>query len=196
MTVHGRELTSYGHCYQHLIYQALDRARVKSTEIDAYLNVLSELGKTILSSPSERLDDEKLDDFFRQYSISFLPIDRSKVIKDLVNSYILKETEQGLEFRYRYLFYFFAAKNLADSLHQGNDSKNKVQELIDTIYLEKSSNIILFLTHHSKDPWIIDSILYSIMEIFPEEKEANLDAGSLSFLDEFIKEIPDLIGES
>ncbi|MHC5826751.1 MAG: hypothetical protein ACYT04_65505, partial [Nostoc sp.] len=41
ITTQRLELTAYGHYYQYLIYQALQRVHVKQTEIDTYLNVLS-----------------------------------------------------------------------------------------------------------------------------------------------------------
>ncbi|OUL19727.1 hypothetical protein BV378_31370 [Nostoc sp. RF31YmG] len=195
MTTQRLELTAYGHCYQYLIYQALDSVHVKQAEIDTYLNVLSELGEAILESPSESLDDSGLNAFFQKYSSNFLPVDQDKVIRDLLNSFILQRLETGIKFRYRYLFYFFAAKKLADSLHRGEKARNKIQHLVNTIHLEKSSNIVLFLTHHSKDPWILDEILLSVMDIFSEEEEVTLEAGSLSFIQDFIKEIPDLVLE-
>jgi hypothetical protein len=190
------DLTSYGHCYQHLIYQSLERTRVKQADVDTYLNVLSELGGAILESNSESLDKSNLDLFFKNYSENFLPIDRDRVIQDLIKSSILVNLETGLKFRYRYMFYFFAAKKLADSLQKGNIAKQKIQNLVDTIHLEKASNIVLFLTHHSKDPWILEQILYSVMDIFCNEQEATLKAGSLSFLQDFAKEIPDLVLEN
>ena len=195
MTTQRLELTSYGHCYQYLIYQALERVHVKQTEIDTYFNVLSELGGAILESPSESLDESGLNAFFKEYSKNFLPVDQGKVIRDLVNSFILQRVETSLKFRYRYLFYFFAAKKLADSLQRGEESKKQIQHLVNTIHLEKASNIVLFLTYHSKDPWILDEILISVMEIFSDEEEVTLAAGSLSFLQDFIKEIPDLVLE-
>lgn len=190
------DLTSYGHCYQHLIYQALERVHVKQSDVDTYLNILAELGGAILDSSSEYLDSSKLNEFFQDYSRKFLPIDKNRVVQDLIKSSILVESDNGLQFRYRYLFYFFAAKKLADSLHRGDVAKQKIQNLVNTIHLEKASNIVLFLTHHSKDPWILDQILYSVMEIFSTEKEATLEADSLSFLQDFIKEIPELVLES
>jgi TIR domain len=190
------DLTSHGHCYQYLIYQSLDRVRVKQNEIEDYFNVLSEFAGEILEASSESLDESSLDEFFKRYSENFLPIDdRKKVIEDLVKSSILTYAENRLRFRYRYLFYFFAAKKLADSLHRGEVAKDRIRKLVDTLHLEKSSNIVLFLTHHSKDTWILDEILYSIMELFSNEEEATLKAGSLSFLQDFVKEIPELILE-
>jgi hypothetical protein len=190
------ELTSYGHCYQNLIYQALERAHVKQVDIDMYINVLTELGGAILDSSSESIDEFNLNIFFENYLINYLPINRSQVIMDLVGSSILMYSETGLRFRYRYIFYFFASKKLADSLHKGKESKEKIQSLVDKIHLEKASNIVLFFTHHSKDPWILDQILYSVMSIFNDEKEATLEANSLLFLQDFVKEIPELVIEN
>jgi GTPase SAR1 family protein len=193
------ELTSSGHCYQHLIYQFLDRVHVKQAEFDTYFNILSELGGAILDSPSESLNEPTLNLFFKEYSDSFNfnPTDREKVIEDLVNSSILTHSDTGLRFRYRYLFYFFAAKKLADSLQQGKqEAKEKIHKLVDTLHLEKSSNIILFLTHHSKDASILDEILYSVMDLFSNQEEVTLKAGSLSFLQDFAKKIPDLVLEN
>jgi hypothetical protein len=190
------ELTSYGHCYQQLIYQSLERVRIKQTDVDTYLNVLSEIGGAILESSSESLDSSSLDDFFEKYSKHFLPVDQNKVIEDLIKSSILVRSDAGLQFRYRYLFYFFAAKKLAESLHKGDLAKNKIQNLVNMIHLEKSSNIVLFLTHHSKDPWILDQILYSVMDIFSDEKEATLETNSLTYLQDFINEIPELVLEN
>ncbi|WP_413175011.1 hypothetical protein [Anabaena azotica] len=196
MTTQRLELTAYGHCYQYLIYQHLERVHVKQSDIERYLNVLSELGGAILESPSESLDDSGLEAFFKEYSKKFLPVDQEKIITDLVNSRILQRSESGIKFRDRYLFYFFAAKKLADFLHRGEEAKNKIKHLVNTIHLEKASNIVLFLTHHSKDPWILDEILLSVMDIFSDELEVTLEAGSLSFLQDFVKEIPDLVLEN
>jgi len=195
MTSQRLELTAYGHCYQYLIYQALERVHVKQDEIDTYFNVLSELGGAILESSSESLDESDLDTFFKKYSTNFLPVDQDKVIKDLVDSFILDQKDNILKFRYRYLFYFFAAKKLSESLQKGEQAKNTIQDLINKIHLEKASNIVLFLTFHSKDPWIIDEIIMSVMDIFSDEQAVTLEVGTLSFIQDFVKEIPDLVLE-
>jgi len=193
---HRLELTAYGHCYQYLIYQALNRVHVRQSEIDTYLNILSELGSEFLETLSESFSESDLNHFFDKYSQNFLTVDREKVKRDLIKSSILLESETGIRFKYRYLFYFFAAKKLADSLHKGQKVKEKIKHLVETIHQERSANIILFLTHHSKDPWILDEILYSVMDIFSTEPEVTLEANSLSFLQKFVQEIPDLVVEN
>ena len=186
------ELTSYGHCYQYLIYQALDKAHIRKTEFDQYLNFLSELGRAVLDSASECLDKKELDLFFARYLERFITADKGRMIESLIDADILEYRDNHLSFKYRYLFYFFASKNLADTLHRGEEAKETISKLIDTVHLDRSSNIVLFLSHHSKDPWILNEILYSTMDIFPEEEEATLEPESLRFLKEFSKDIPDL----
>lgn len=196
MTVQKLELTAYGHCYQYFIYQALERARVQQGDFDTYINVLTELADTMLDSASEYLSESKLNEFFEAYSNKFLSVDRDKVVKNLIQSSILENSDIGLKFRYRYLFYFFAAKKLAESLYRGDRAKQLIKYLVDTIHLEKSSNIILFLTHHSKDQWVLDEILLCVMEIFLDENQIALEPKSLTFLQNFVKEIPDIVIEA
>ena len=76
------------------------------------------------------MSEEEQDTFFEKYSEKFINnIDKDKVIEDLIKSSILEQGKNGLKFRYRYLFYFFAAKNLAESLHKGEYAQAKIQEL-------------------------------------------------------------------
>ncbi|MEL7071549.1 MAG: hypothetical protein AAGN15_23270 [Cyanobacteria bacterium J06581_3] len=142
------------------------------------------------------MNEEELADFFTQYLKRFVTTDKDKMVNALVKASILERRADNLRFKYRYLFYFFASMNLADTLHRDNAAKETISGLIDTIHLEKSSNVVLFLSHHSKDPWILDEILYSIIDIFPEEHEATLETESLRFLKDFVDSIPEIVIES
>jgi hypothetical protein len=53
------ELTAYGHYYQFLIYQSLERVKVRPDETDTYINILSELSEAILNSPNECLSKDR-----------------------------------------------------------------------------------------------------------------------------------------
>ncbi|MEM8637829.1 MAG: hypothetical protein AAGG51_03290 [Cyanobacteria bacterium P01_G01_bin.54] len=192
----GLELTAYGHCYQNLIYQSLNRVRVKQTEIDTYLNALSELSGAILNSSSVGIDSSDLQSFFDEYSRKFLPVDQNKIISDLVSAHILQWSGDTLKFRYRYMFYFFAAKNLADSLRKGDQARSTICHLINTIHLERSSHIILFLTHHSKDPLILEEILKFVKGLCSDEEKITLEEEKLNFLQDFIRQIPEIVLES
>ncbi|HEN3606859.1 TPA: toll-Interleukin receptor, partial [Yersinia enterocolitica] len=57
------ELTSHGHCYQQLVYQAFDNAGIPKDEVDRYLNVLTELAWDIHLN-QDGLDQYQVKDFF------------------------------------------------------------------------------------------------------------------------------------
>jgi hypothetical protein len=48
------ELSSHGHCYQQLIYQSFENAKINEREFDKYLNVLTELAWWIFSNNQNR----------------------------------------------------------------------------------------------------------------------------------------------
>lgn len=49
------ELSSHGHCYQQLIYQAFENAKINEREFDKYLNVLTELSWWIFSNKQNQM---------------------------------------------------------------------------------------------------------------------------------------------
>lgn len=189
------ELTSYGHCYQYLIYQALEKARVKNSEIDQYINLLIELGYAQFNNEGMGFDGNQLDIFFKSYDDKYLNLGRGEMLKVLLGSGILVERNDRVVFKYSYIYYFFAAKKLAESISSDHSAKKHVQSLLTNLHREDSANIIIFITHHSKDDWVLDEIQLCLMELFDEYEEAHLKKESLEFMATFLNEIPELIIE-
>ncbi|QZD69430.1 TIR domain-containing protein [Pseudomonas sp. 3-2] len=187
------ELTSHGHCYQSLVYQALEKINVKSNEIDKYINVLSELAWKQYSNDGEPLSSRGLVEFFEDYERQFLSVDRVKVTQDLINCHLLRDVDGKVSFKYPYIYYFFAAKKIADTFSKDIEIKKEITRLLDGLHREDHANIIIFITHHTKDAWILDEIQMSLMALFSDNRLATLQAEDLSFLDEFLKEIPKLV---
>ena len=73
------ELSSHGHCYQQLIYQSFENAKINEREYDKYLNVLTELAWRIFVKESD-LNDHELDEFFSYYQDEFLNIDKETIV--------------------------------------------------------------------------------------------------------------------
>ena len=189
------ELTSYGHCYQYLIYQALEKARVKNSEIEKYINFLTELGCTQFNNNGIGLDDDQLDEFYKEYESKYLSIDKQKMIEVLIGSGILVSRNDRLSFKYSYIYYFFAAKKLAESFTDDKLAKKNIQRLLTNLHREDCANIIIFITHHTRSDWILDEIQLCMMELFDDFPEARLEKESLEFMIEFLKDIPELVLE-
>tara|TARA_R110000787_G_scaffold67400_1_gene150987 strand:+ start:1574 stop:3001 length:1428 start_codon:yes stop_codon:yes gene_type:complete len=189
------ELTSYGHCYQYLIYQALQKAKIKNSEVEVYINFLTEFGCAQFNNDGNGLSKKHLKSFHQEYESKYLSIDMEKIIKDLVGSGVLFVRNDLLLFKYSYIYYFFTAKKLAESFSNDANVKKNIQALLENLHREDCSNIIIFITHHSRDNWILDEIQICLMELFSDQKEAGLESASLDFMSDFIDEIPDLILE-
>jgi len=191
----GIELTSYGHCYQYLIYKALEKAKIRHHEIDSYINCLTEIAGAMFMSAKRGFDTKQFDSFFEAYNKKYVAVDQGNMISNLLASHILQKSLGEIRFKYRYIYYFYAAKYLSESLADSNENKYRIRDLISRLHREDCANIIIFITHHTKDPWIIDEIQLCMMELFEENSEASLQHSDLVFMEDFLKEIPKLVLE-
>ena len=188
------ELTSYGHCYQQLIYQSFDKAKIDKRDFEKYLNVLTEFSWKIFLKEGD-LNSYELDLFFSEYSKKFLPVEKDLVLKKLVGHSILSSDGIGTGFKYPYIYYFFVGKKIAESYRDSNKTKEKVKLLLEKLHREDFANILIFITHHAKDSWVLNEIKTVLASLFNDQKEATLDNTQLSFMSDFMKAIPELIIE-
>ena len=188
------DLTSFGHCYQYLVYQALEKADISGKDIDKYMNVMTEFAWAQFENGGE-LSQEALGIFFEKYSETYLAVDEKNVITRLVSSSILSKNENGYKFKYPYIYYFFASKYISEQYNKNIKVKESFVFLLENLHKEDCANIIVFITHHTKDAWILDEIQVCMMDLFQEESAATLNRESLRFMESFLGDIPDLILE-
>lgn len=190
------ELSSYGHCYQYLLYQSFERAGVRQREVDSYTNFLTELAGWMYSNEHKSCEMFLLDKFTNEYNKNFISIDLTETLDKLTICSILQKTSSEYSFKHRYLYYFFASKHLAESFSKDTNTKIEIQKLIQGLHRTESANLLIFITHHSKDPWVIDEIILQLMELFSENTEATLKRESLSFIKDIFDEVPSLVLEA
>ncbi|MBE3663411.1 toll-Interleukin receptor, partial [Vibrio navarrensis] len=188
------DMTSYGHCYQQLIYQSFDNASIPKNEFDRYLNVLTEFSWLIFKNKKEPNQNE-VDDFFYSYNKKYLPVDDKTVLNKLTKHSILNFNGISYSFKYPYIYYFFVGKKVAESYRDSEDTKGMVAHLLSELHREDYANILIFITHHTKDSWVLDEINKVLSSLFDEHSEATLNKKQLAFMDDFMKEIPELILE-
>lgn len=189
------DLTSYGHCYQYLVYQALEKSNIKHTEIDKYLNVMTEFSWAQFLNNGDPLLDNDVEVFFDNYEKVFLKVDRKRIVNNLISNGLLSKHDGGVRFKYPYIYYFFAAKKISDCLKTDEKVREKFSYLLENLHKEDCANIIIFITHYAKDPWVLDEIQISLMELFDEYKPATLENKSLEFMEDFLDNIPSLVIE-
>lgn len=189
------ELTSYGHCFQYLIYRALVGAHIKPTEMESYINVLTYFARAVFENDGKGLNKEMLEKFFEFYETKYLSLDKRRILRDLIGCRILCEKDGVVGFKYRYIYYFYAAKHLAEQLVRSDQSKTVIRRLVSLLHKEDCANIVIFITHHTKDEWVLDEIQLCMMELFHDHEEATLRSADLEFMGEFLGHIPKLVIE-
>jgi hypothetical protein len=193
-TQHNLELSSHGYCYQQLIYQAFDHAKIQKKDVDKYLNVLTELAWALYRNGGT-LNAHHLELFFSEYEKTYLAVDGDTIIRKLKENSILTEKELGIQFKYPYLYYFFIAKKIADSYSTNTEVREEVRTLIANLHREDYANILVFVTHHTKEAWVLEEIQKALGLLFADQTPASLSREQLTFMDEFLSQIPELVME-
>jgi hypothetical protein len=186
-------LTAYGHCYNALIQQSLRKANIRSDQVDKYINYLTEFAYFIFSSDISKVDEDGLAAFKMQYSSKYLIDSHERVISEMCRAGLLRFDAGGLCFSYKYIYYFYTAKYIAENYaEQGNI---KIEQLCERMHSEKHANILIFITYHTKDQRILDQILKYAEGIFSSEKPATLEASDTEHFEDVFKNIPELAME-
>lgn len=173
--------TSYGHCYHAMITMLLYKINVKPEEYDSYFNFLTQLAYWMFNKNLKNISDSQLDEFLNSYDEKYI-MPRKEIIDDiLIKAHIIKVKDKLYSFKYIYVYYYFVAKYLSESIESGNNEKT-IKKLIDEVYLKDNSNILIFLTHHTKNKKLIKDISSNTDNILKEYDEATLSGDEKEFI--------------
>lgn len=184
-------LTSYGHCYHSLIVQSFNKANVKSDALNDYFNYLSELAYFIFRKGNHFINQEQFKEFKIHYSKNYYLASHDEVEQKLKKSKIILLQNEKYGFQYKYIYYFFIAKKITEMNLQ--DSLITIDELCSKIHTEKCANILIFITHHTRDSSIINRISDTLSNIFKNHDEATLGRSDVEFLNQMACQIPKIV---
>lgn len=91
----------------------------------------------------------------------------------MINARILVSEESLISFRYQYLYYYYIAKWISGNREKDSASK-MLDELIDKIHTERSSNVIMFVAHFGQEDWVLQKIIPLAKSLFREKLECVL----------------------
>lgn len=169
--------TTYGYFYEMLIKQSLISSKDPITK-NAYLafvanHFFEESIKEISLKELLRVHNKYCDLY--TISLNFEPI-----INELVATKILDRVSDNFLFKYKYIYYYFTACYMRDHLHK-QETKKHIEKLSSSLYKEEAANILLFLTHLSKDPFIIEQMLVNARKIYRDFPISNFET-DVSFI--------------
>lgn len=183
-----QEITSQGYCYQSLIYISLRRQGVRNDEIDTYLNFLTEFARYIFFNETNDIPKDDFKKFVEDYHKKFnLSIPMYKIINNLEEARVVsRDSFNNYRFTYVYIYYFFAAKYLAENIDSNID---RINSLISNLHKNENAYIVIFISHHSKNQHILDEIVFNAISLFEDKSSATLSKSEIDFFDAHIEKI-------
>ncbi|HIF9187666.1 TPA: metallophosphoesterase [Photobacterium damselae] len=180
--------SSYGHYYHYLITCSLGLAGVDKDKLEGMFTYLTEMANYFNLSDYNEFSKEKMWEFNDYINQEYmLQIDCNTRLKTLLKAKILKETNDYYSFRYSYVAYYFLSKYIAENLNE-TSIDTMLDDSISKLNQTKNMSMLMFLTHHSKEPIILKKIVERTQSLFSENSACDL-GNDVSFLNEILENI-------
>ncbi len=166
--------STYGYYYELLVKRSLMVAAMPG-EVDVSFGYLTEMARALFLEGKNEWDEAWFMKFHDSFNIkTALTLRYSDVHAALVDRGLFSGTPARYEFQYGYVYYYFVARALAEDL-ASTEGKERVRELTTKLDQEEAANVLLFLTHLSKDASVIDPMLEQANKVFSEAAIATLE---------------------
>ena len=184
---------SYGQIYEVLVTKALAMGD-KTTNIDTKANYLAEMAYWMFDHQTRELSEAEYRIFHAKFQEKYgIRLQSDKLFELLKSSGILTGGDQEFKFKYPYYYYYFVARYFRDNL-QNQVIKDQLKGLLTNLHKEDHSNIWIILTHLSKDPFLVDSIVEHAKKIFSDIAPSEFGQ-DIEFLKGFYALIPKIVLE-
>ena len=186
------EQSTYGYYYDFLITNAFNRLKFSHDEIEMYYNYVADLAYFFFKNKLRSITDEEFKAFNDRYCKEYiLTIGYTEICMNLQSSLIIELYSDSYRFKYKYIYYYFVAKYLSNNITE-DESRKTIDYMSTRLYNEEYSNILMFLTHLSKDPYILEKVISSAKNIFKDVEPANIEA-DVDIINKLITEIPKIV---
>lgn len=167
------DASTHAYLYEVFIKTSLAR-RSSPVKVNVVTAFLTHFAHALHRSASDEMREEELRVFFDWFGEEYETTRAyEQFIEDLIAQHILVRSNDHVSFRHAYLFFYFTACYLRDHIHE-SESRGDIRVLISSLANERAANVLLFLTHLSKDPFIVEELLLAAASQFPGIKEATL----------------------
>ena len=189
--------TSYGYCYHTLIHYALSvKAKVRNEDIDSCFNYLGELAFYLYKKDDgfQSLNHGELKKFHDEYANQFVSKNFQDMKQILLDSNIVVLDDDEYRFGYEYIYYYLVAQKIA-SVVASDFGRNEIKKLCNNLENDKCANILVFITHHSKDSILIEEATMATMLPFEEIVPITLNKGKEYYrlLESIVDQLKDTI---
>jgi hypothetical protein len=183
----------HGFYYEHLINECFNKAVKDRKEIGLFYNYLTHLCFHLFELRTPELTKEEFAEYHELYCAKYDLSYNSESILKTLDSAKLIVVNDTIHIKEKYIYYFFVAKFISNNISK-DDTKKLVSKMSLRIFNDEYASIIMFVTHLSKDEFIIQEIISNANAIFPNTKECQLQE-DIAAINELIESIPDQVIE-
>lgn len=181
----GLTESSYATYYSLLLLGTLKKIDRRPQEIELMLSYLSALAFKIYDLKNSKINRKNLEKFHREYCDRHqIRLDINPFFDRFIEAKLLSSYDDEIYFKYKYFYYYFLAKYLADNISKAF-AQDVIINLCINLHMDTSANVVMFLTHLSKDPFVLDCIIQQADSLFSNNLPIRLDE-DVSFVDELI----------
>lgn len=186
------EQSTFQYYYKFIIEEALKNNIQNKDELQFYTFFLAEFCHFLFSEKLKNIGSENFDEFFEQYLIKIgARLNASKGKTYLLNAKIIKQNGDFIKIAYPYIYYYFTALYFSQNLERQSKLKEKVKHMVERLYIDEYSNVILFLTQLTSSPFVIETLYGYTEEYFKDYQPAKLQEDIVT-IDQLAEELPRL----
>jgi len=182
---------TFGGLYEMLITDALAK-RSPVVNLDLRMTYLSEFAFWMFDKSKKYITDEEWSIVHSKYCSKFSITPSLRELKEaFYQSKLLVEKDGRISFIHPYGYYYFVARYLRDNLSDSS-VRSLITSLCKKLYKDEHASIWLFLTHLSKDPFIVETLLAHAQSLFSDLKPATLST-DISFLEVMAQDVEKIV---
>ena len=191
--IHNTNYSIYGFYYELIINECFNRAVKDKKEISLYYNYLANFSFYLFDQQTNEISMEE----FRQFHIAYCKLhDLSYSLETIIQTFEnakLLNINHKIHIKEKYVYYFFVAKYIANNIGKAS-IKDIITKMSDRIFRDEYANILLFVTHLSKDEFIIEELIKNANSIFEDTLPVNLEE-DIKAINNLVIKLPDQVLE-
>ena len=163
----------HGFYYELIINDALARAVKDKKEISLYYNYLTDFCYFFFEQKISEILVSDFREFHKAYCDKYqVRVGHEKMLNTFTNAKLLC-VNGSITIPYKYVYYFFTAKYLTNTIAK-EDTREIISKICQRTYQNECASIIMFLTHLSKDEFIIDTLLSNVLPLLKKLGKVDL----------------------
>ncbi|MCF8258134.1 MAG: DUF4062 domain-containing protein [Flavobacteriales bacterium] len=182
----------HGFYYEVLINECFSKAIKDRKEISLYYNYLTQFCFFLFEKGVKDVSLEEFDAFHKIYCDKHDLTYRKETILETFDSAKLLYVNNRVYIKEKYVYYFFVAKYISNEIANKEEIKELVTKMCYRLFRDEYASIIMFVTHLSKDNFIITELIRIANSLFPESNVAQLQ-DDINEINALVERIPEQV---